>query len=137
MFLLYYVKPLAVKCELLIHLIIFHFRERIKSNPITGLDRPLGFDEVEAPRFPYNRHMKAVRLSALRTGRLYPPENIPGTHFCYSLSRPHGHSVTKRIMSMKDSNDTIGNQNRNLPVCSAVPQPTAPSRAPYRKCRIV
>ena len=33
-------------------------------------------------------------------------------------------------MSMKNSNDTIGNQTRNLPVCSAVPQPTAPPRAP-------
>jgi len=27
-------------------------------------------------------HMKVVRLSALRTGRFYPPGNIPGTHFC-------------------------------------------------------
>jgi hypothetical protein len=26
--------------------------------------------------------MKLVRLSALRTGRLYTPWNIPGTHFC-------------------------------------------------------
>jgi hypothetical protein len=26
--------------------------------------------------------MKVVRLSALRTGLLYYPENIPGTHFC-------------------------------------------------------
>jgi hypothetical protein len=26
--------------------------------------------------------MKVVRLSAPRTGRLYPPGNIPGTHFC-------------------------------------------------------
>jgi hypothetical protein len=26
--------------------------------------------------------MKAVRLSALRTGRLYAPRKIPGTHFC-------------------------------------------------------
>jgi len=34
-------------------------------------------------------------------------------------------------MSMKNSNDTIGNRNRELPVCSAVPQPTAPSRNPY------
>ena len=38
--------------------------------------------EVEAPRFQDNRHMKVVRLSALSTGRLYPPGIIPGTHFC-------------------------------------------------------
>jgi hypothetical protein len=32
------------------------------------------FQEVEAPRFQNNRHVKAVRLSALRTIRLYPQE---------------------------------------------------------------
>ena len=31
---------------------------------------------------------------------------------------------------MKNSNDTIGNRNRDLPTCSAVPQPIAPPRAP-------
>ena len=41
--------------------------------PFTGLDRPWGFQEDEAPRFQDNVHMKAIRLSALRTGRLYPP----------------------------------------------------------------
>jgi hypothetical protein len=45
------------------------------SFPATGLDRPLGgFQEVEAPEFLDNRHMKVVRLSALRTGRLYHQE---------------------------------------------------------------
>jgi hypothetical protein len=39
----------------------------------TGLGRPLGLQEVEAPRLLDNRHMKVVMLSALRTGRLYPP----------------------------------------------------------------
>jgi hypothetical protein len=33
-------------------------------------------------------------------------------------------------MSMKKSNDTIGNRTRDLPACSVVPQPTAPPRAP-------
>jgi len=33
-------------------------------------------------------------------------------------------------MSMKNSNDTTGNWTRELPVCSAVPQPTAPPRIP-------
>jgi len=32
-------------------------------------------------------------------------------------------------MSMKNSNDTIGNRTRDPPACGAVPQPTAPTRA--------
>jgi hypothetical protein len=36
----------------------------------------LGFQEVEAPEFLDNRHMKMVRLSALRIGRLYPKEEF-------------------------------------------------------------
>jgi len=43
---------------------------------VTGLDRPRGFQDVEAPRFQDSRHMKVVRLSALRTGRLYPQETF-------------------------------------------------------------
>jgi len=34
-------------------------------------------------------------------------------------------------MSMKKSNDTIGNWTRDLPTCSAVSQPTALLRAPF------
>ena len=33
-------------------------------------------------------------------------------------------------MSMTNSNDTFGNRTRDLPACSPVPQPTAPSRDP-------
>ena len=33
-------------------------------------------------------------------------------------------------MSTKSSNDTIGNRTRDLPACSAVPPPTAPTGAP-------
>ena len=66
-----------------------------------------------------------VRLTALHTGRLYPPRNIPGTHLCKRLSRPQGHSAVGKVMSMENPNDTIGNRTRDLPTCSAVPQPTA------------
>ena len=41
-----------------------------------------GWAGPEGPRFQANRHMKVVNLLALRTGRPYPPENIPGTDFC-------------------------------------------------------
>jgi hypothetical protein len=56
--------------------------------------------------------MKVIRLSALRTGRLYPPTKIPGTHFCSRLSRPQSHSAAGNIMSMKNSNDTTHNHIR-------------------------
>jgi hypothetical protein len=65
-------------------------------------------------------------LSALPTGRLYSPGNIPGTHFCYRIGRPQGHSAAGRILSMKNSSDTIRKRTRALPACSAVLQPTAP-----------
>ena len=38
-------------------------------------------------------------------------------------------------MSMKNSNDTTGNQTRDLPACSAVPHPTAPPRATFMSGR--
>ena len=77
-------------------------------------------------RFQDNRYMKVKRLSALRTGRLYLPGNIPGTHFCPRLRRPQGYRAAGRIRSMKNFNETIGNRTRDLPARSAVPQPTAP-----------
>jgi hypothetical protein len=87
---------------------------------------PGGWD----PIFQDNRHMKVKRLSALRTRRLYPPANISGTHFCYRLSQPQSHSAAGRIMSMRNSTAIIGNRSRDLPACSAVPQPTAPPHTP-------
>jgi hypothetical protein len=41
-----------------------------KAIPLQALTGPV------APRFHDNRHMKVARLSALRTGRLYPQETF-------------------------------------------------------------
>jgi hypothetical protein len=53
-----------------------------KAIPVQTYYRPIGFQVVEALWFWDGQHMKVVRLSALHTGCLYPPGNIPGTHFC-------------------------------------------------------
>jgi hypothetical protein len=92
---------------------------------ITGLDRPWGFQELEAPRFQDNRHMNVVGLSTLSAGRLYPK-----VIFLALVSvRGWVKSRSGRIMSKKNCNYTMGNRNRDLPACSAVPQQTAPPLA--------
>jgi len=59
-----------------------------------SLPRPLQDSKrLRLPEFLDNRYLKVVRLSSLSTGKLYPPENIPLTHFCYRLSQPQGHSA--------------------------------------------
>jgi hypothetical protein len=55
--------------------------------------------------------MKVVRLSVLRTGRIYPLRDIPGTHFCYRLSRPQAHRAARRIISIKTAVTPSGTES--------------------------
>jgi len=88
------------------------------AKPVQPQRVPGGFG---APKFWGSRYKKVVKLSALQTGCLYPPGYIAGSNFCQRFSRSLGDSVVGRIMSMKNSNDTIENRTRYLPPCSAVP----------------
>jgi hypothetical protein len=56
------------------HVAVLNQHETRKAFPLQTWTGPWGFQEVEAPEFLDNRHMKVVRLSALRTGPLYPQE---------------------------------------------------------------
>jgi hypothetical protein len=60
----------------------------------------------------------AVRMSAIRARK------VPDTHFCYRLSRHHGHCEAGKIRSFGKPNDLIGNRTRGLPFSKLVPQPT-------------
>jgi hypothetical protein len=73
----------------------------------------------------------AVRLSVLRAGRPLPSREIPGTHFCWRLSRPQGHSAAGRIRWIEKIH--IGTRTCDLPACSIVPQ----LRSPYIRANMV
>ena len=109
----------------------------VKIVPVQAWTGPECSSRLRMPRFQDSRHMKVVRLSALRTGRFYRPGNIPGTHFCKRLSRPQDHSAAERIMSMKNSSENIGKRTHGPPTCRAVPQPTAPRKSLDIFCCIV
>jgi len=68
-----------------------------KAVPLQAWTGPEGSRKLRFPDF-ITTAQDGGRLSALCTGRLYPPGNTPGTHFCQRLSRPQGHSAIGRIL---------------------------------------
>jgi hypothetical protein len=71
---------------------------RCKKGKAIPLQAPEGSRKVEVPIFQDNQHMNVVRLSALRTGRLYPHSK----HSWYSFlleteSAPQCHSAARKI----------------------------------------
>jgi len=74
-----------------------------KAIPVQAVTVPEGSRRLRLPESLDSRLMKVVRLSALRTDRLYSQGTIPDTHFSWRLSPPQGHSAAERIKSMKIS----------------------------------
>ena len=92
-----------------------------KSVPLRP-ERPRGFQEVKVQDCVRQWSRMVVRLTALRTGCFYPtpPQKI----FLVPITLwPWGHSIMGRIMSIKNSNDTIWNRTSDLPICSTAPYP--------------
>jgi len=91
-----------------------------KAVPLQARSGPEGSRKLRIPDFMTTAQVGGKVVSLTHRPPL-PPGNTPGTHVCLRLSRPQGHTANRRIMSPRNSNDTIRNQTRDLPVCSVVP----------------
>jgi hypothetical protein len=109
------------------HLPLPKYNSKGKAIPLQALTGPEGSRRLRLPDF------KTIGTWRWHSCQPYAPAGFtPRKYSWYSFlleaESPQGHSAAGRIMSMKNSNETIGNRSRDLPVCSAMPQPTAPPR---------
>ena len=81
---------------------------------------PEGSRRFRLPDFHDIRHMKVVRLSASRTGRLYPQECSWYSFSLGAVSTPRPWYGRKEYVTEKSS-DTTGNRSRERPTSSASP----------------
>jgi hypothetical protein len=87
----------------------------------------------QALRVPIVWGSQFPRQSAHEGGKVVSPTHRaplpPGKYFRYlfllEAESTQCYCLAERIMSIKNSNDTIGNWTRDLPACSAVSRPTA------------
>jgi hypothetical protein len=90
-----------------------------KVIPLQTLTGPEGSRRLRLPDFKTIGTRRWPRLSALRTGILYPPKEMFRLLICQRLSQPQGHRAAGR-MTMKNFNDTIWYRTRDALACSAV-----------------
>jgi hypothetical protein len=101
-----------------------------QSNAYTCLDRPKDSRRLRLPEFLDHQHVKVIRLpAALCTVCLYqqpPPKMVVVLISVRGWSWLQDHSVARRIKLMKNPNDPIQNQTKDLPGCSGLPQSSVP-----------
>ena len=68
-----------------------------KAVPLQAWSGPEGSRKLRFPDFMTTAQDGGKVVSPRHRPPL-PPENASGTHFCYSLSRPQGHSAIGRIL---------------------------------------
>jgi len=73
-----------------------------KAVPLQAWSGPEGSRKLRFPDF-VTTAQDGGRVVGLTHRPPLPPGNSPGTHLCYRLSQPQGHSAIGRIMSMKNS----------------------------------
>jgi len=118
-----------------VHLLLRHttyIPQKGKAIPLHAWTGPKGSRRLRLPISKQLAHEGGNVVSLTHRPPLHTG-NIPGTHFCWRLSRPHGNSAAGRIMLVKKFSDTIGNRTLDLPACNAVPQATALRRDPVRE----
>jgi hypothetical protein len=75
----------------------FLFFKSTKAFPLQAWSDPEGSRKLRFSDF-MTTAQEGGKVVSLTHRPTLPPGNTPGTHFCYRLIRPQGHSATGRVM---------------------------------------
>ena len=122
----------AKKLQLLIYMLLMirWITKQITQHPALKVKQSL-YSPWQAQRVPGGWGSQVPRQSAHEGGKVVSPTHRPSLHprkYSWYSFLLEAESTPGAIMSLKYSNGTNGNRTRDLPTCSAVPQPTAPPR---------
>ena len=95
-------------------------KSKAKADPLQAWSGPEGSRKLKFPDFITMAQDGGKVVSFTHRPPL-PTRKYTWYSFLLEAARSQGHSATGRIMSLKNSNDTIGNRTRDLPICSVVP----------------
>ena len=76
----------------------FHHKKAVALQAWSG---PEGSRKLRFPDF-MTTAQDGGKVASVTHRRPLPPENVPGTHFCYRLRRPQGHSAIRRIFCQRN-----------------------------------
>jgi len=79
------------------HIIKRRYKGKGKAVPLQASSSPEVSRKLRFPDF-VTTAQDCDKFVSLTHRPPLPPGNTPGTHFCYRLSRPQGHSAIERIL---------------------------------------
>jgi hypothetical protein len=88
--------------------LLFEYKKS-KAIPVAGHGGPQNCETSRLPHFLENWFIDGGEVVGLTWQLPFTPSKISGTHFCWRVSQPHGHSAARRHRSTKKSNEFIGN----------------------------
>ena len=92
-----------------------------KGSPVTGPMWPRGFQEVQAPRFPWHSAHECGEVVSLTHRSPLTPRRCSWYSFSLRAESTSGPCYDRKEYVTEKSSDTTGNRSRDPPTCSAAP----------------
>jgi hypothetical protein len=100
-----------------LHRLLWKCIKKGKAIHITSRGGPQGCKMSRLPHILGNLLANCGEVVSLTHQLHFTPRMIPGTHFCWRLSRPQGHSAAERLGQSKNPVTSLGTETSYATAC--------------------